>query len=114
MTTFRGVPPYLRSNIDEWALQGTKTINGVLQGKTNNTGTFTLTASTVSSSFTVAEGIIGQNSEIFFTPHTPNAATEFGAGSIYITKDVANTKFIVTHASTADADKIFGYIVVGG
>ena len=115
MTKYRGVPPYVRTNLHPWALDVTNAVNGQLNGKTNNTGTFTLAANTVSSTVVLAVGRMGEETAILFTPTTASAATEFGAGSIFVsTQDVAGAKFVLTHASTADADKIFKYVLVSG
>lgn len=111
---FNGVPRFLGTNLIDWARQSTLVTNSILNGKTNNTGTFTLAANTVSSSIVLAEGRLGQDTAIFYTPTTASAATEFGAGSIFVSsRDVANASFSLTHASTADADKIFNFVLIG-
>lgn len=115
MTIYRGVPPWSANNIADWARAVTVTTNGNLNGKTNNTGYCTLGASTVSTTVVLAEGRLGNDTVLLFQPTTASAATEAGAGSMFVsTHDVAGAKFVLTHASTAQADKIFKYILVGG
>jgi len=110
---FLGVPPIL-TNIPEWCRVMARTINGVMQGKTNNTGTVTLTASSATTTVTEASNRIGEETVILFMPTTANAATEFGAGSMYVSsRSVANNTFTITHANNAQVDRTFYYVLVG-
>ncbi len=114
MTAFQGPPPYLRTNLDNWARSIGDVVTGHHNGKTNNTGTLTLAANTVSSVVTLATGRLGLDTIVLLSPTTASAATEFGAGSIYVSsRDVSGATFTLTHANTADADKIFDYVLVG-
>lgn len=89
-------------------------VNGVMLGKTNNTGTVTLTANQATTTVTVASGLIGQDSVILFSPTTANAATEYAAGSMYVsTRDVLNNQFTITHVNNAQADRTFSYVFIG-
>jgi hypothetical protein len=49
----------------------------------------------------------------FFTPTTPNASAEIGAGTMYVS---ARTKweFTITHANNAQVDRTFFYMLVAG
>lgn len=85
-------------------------LRNALRGRLNNTGTFTLTANAAST--TVTDERVGLNSVVLFMPTTASAATEFGAGSLYITVNKQGT-FDITHANTADADKTFSYVIFG-
>ena len=85
-------------------------VNGLLDGRANNTGTVTLTANQATTS--VTDYRAGPQSVILLTPLTSNAAAEVGAGGMYIS---ARTKqsFTLTHANNAQTDRDFAYIVVG-
>ena len=85
-----------------------------MQGKTNNTGTVTLSASAASTIKTEVNGRIGQYTQILFFPTTANAATELAAGAMYVSaRSVANNTFTITHANNAQTDRIFNYALIG-
>ena len=114
MSIFQGVPNYVGTNLQRWAVQATNVINSNLNGKTNNTGSITLTESSATTVVTEARGRLGPDTCIFFMPTTANAATEFGAGSIYVSSvDSVNDQFTITHANNAQTDRTFKYILVG-
>ncbi len=111
---FPGVPQYTGTNIKEWANAIKITTSNNAAGKLNVVGTFTLNASTVSTSIKFSQGLVGQDTVLIFYPTTASAATEFGAGSIFISsRDVDNYIISLTHASTADTDKIFSFVLIG-
>ena len=84
-------------------------VNRLLDGKSNNTGTVTLTPS--SSTTTVLDKRVGSESVILLTPMTNNASA---AGNIpYISARTAGESFELTHASNGQTDKTFDYIIVG-
>lgn len=114
MSVFNGVPPYNGKDVTDWILSARLAINGMLNGKTNNTGTFTLAANVGSTTFTLAKGRMGIDTVIIFMPTTAHAATEFGAGTIYVSsRDVAANTFTVTHTNNAQTDRTFAYVLVG-
>lgn len=114
MSTYDGVAQYVRQNIDKWAIQNTNVTNGVLNGKTNNTGSVTLDANSATTTVTEASGRIGPDTVILFMPTTANAATEAGAGSIYVSsRNVASNTFTITHANNAQTDRAFKYVLIG-
>lgn len=82
----------------------------VMDGKTNNTGTFTLTASATST--TITDLRTGADSVILYSPSTANAASEWAGGSMYISA-VGKQSFTVTHANAATTDRTFYYAVIG-
>lgn len=91
-----------------------RVIRNIMQGKTNNAYTVTLTANSATTSVTIAHGDIGPLSTILFMPTTANAATEFGAGAMYVSAINALTdSFTITHANNAQTDRIFRYVIVG-
>jgi hypothetical protein len=85
---------------------------GVMQGKTNNVGTVTLTANSTTTTVSLAAGRLGVDTHVSLTATTASAQTAAGAG-MYVSKDVANNQFTITHNNTADADKTFTYALIG-
>lgn len=94
---------------DDTNLQRTvQAIKQLAQGRSNATGTFTLTAGATS---TVVTGeYISSDSHIFFTPLTDNAA---GAVATTYVALVGNKTFTITHANAATADRAFAFIALG-
>lgn len=94
-------------------------IKNLMHGRSNNAFAVTLTANSATTTVTLSSGSLGQDSLIFFMPQTANAATEFGAGSMYVsarsvqTGGTSTSTFTITHANNAQTDRTFGYIVVG-
>ena len=85
-------------------------VNLLIEGKLNSTGTFTLTASATST--TVTDLRAGSNSVILYTPISANASAEVGNGTIFIS---ARNKqnFVITHANNSQTDRNFIYVVLG-
>lgn len=85
-------------------------IRQLAQGRTNATGTFTLTANATST--VVADEYCASGSYVFFTPLTANASG--AVATTYVTSaNVGNKTFTVTHANTATTDRTFAYIALG-
>lgn len=82
--------------------------NGIMQGRLNDKGTVTLTASAATT--VVSDRRVGPNSVITFMPTTANAAAEIGNGTMYVSARSDGT-FTVTHANNAQTDRTFGYRV---
>lgn len=76
-------------------------------GRSNATGTFTLTASTTST--VVSDRRVGTDSVITLMPTTANAAAALGTTYISVTAE----SFTVTHANNAQSDRTFGYLIQG-
>ena len=83
-------------------------VNSLLLGKTNNTGSVTLTASATSTA--LADTRIGGSSVILFCPTTATAATNLTNLRVTAKGDGTAT---LTHSNTADADKTYDYCIVG-
>lgn len=96
------------SNPDESYRKTASVVNGVLAGKTNNTGTVTLTANAAST--VVSDFRATSQSVIVLMPTTANAAAAIA--TTYVSSRGSKT-FTLTHANNAQADKTFGYAVVG-
>jgi len=83
-------------------------VNQLVDGKTNAKGSFTLTASTTTT--TVNDLRVGEDSIINFVPITANAAAEIGAGGIFISAR-ADSSFTITHANNSQSDRTYIYTV---
>lgn len=108
---FIGLKIPIVNNFTNWAREATAIINNIMLGKTNNTGTFTLTANATSTTITLASGRLTPDSVIHWTAKTANAAGALSG--MYYSVDAANNTFTVTHANTAAVDKTFSYTHVG-
>lgn len=104
MTQFRTLPPF---GGDE--RQVSEVVRGIMDGKTNNTGTITLTAGGATST-TLSDPRIGYDSVIIFSPLTANAAA-FWSG-LYISSR-SQGQAIISHASNVLSNRQYAYIVVG-
>lgn len=112
------VQDYTDNNRPQLLQSIVRTIRNIMQGKTNNTYYVSLTANSATTTVSVAQHDIGPLSTILFMPITANAATEFGAGTMYvsaITIDaVAGTyQFTITHVNNAQTDRNFRFTIVG-
>jgi hypothetical protein len=83
-------------------------LNNAMQGKLNNTGTFTITANVATTTLTDAR--IGSNSAVLLMATTANAA---GALATTYFSSFANGSCTVNHANNAQVDRTFRYAVVG-
>ena len=84
------------------------TLNNVMDGKLNSTGTITLTASSTSTTLTDAR--IGGDSVIVFMPITANGKT--AENNLFVSARQSG-QATLTHASSSNNDQNFAYIVVG-
>lgn len=97
-----------------WCRKISRVVNSILSGKLNNIFSLTLTANSATTVITVPVGLLTDNSFISLMPTTANAATEFGAGTIYVsTINALTNTFTITHANNANADRTFKYIIFG-
>ncbi len=97
-----------------------RSLQQVAAGRSNAVGSVTLTASAATTVVTtltgtcaapnLAEKITG--SVPILIPKTASAATEFGAGTMYISS-VGTDTFTITHINSATADRSFYYVLVG-
>lgn len=89
-------------------LQG---IRDLFQGRSNATGAFTLAVAPATATVVTAINC-GLDSQVFLTPKTASAASEYGAGTCYVSSIGAGT-FTITHASSAASDRTFSYVALG-
>lgn len=104
MNQFRTLPVFggdARSTAD--------VVNGVMNGKTNNTGTITLTQSATST--TLNDRRISGDSVILFMPLNDHAASELSHGHMYVSSRGQATATI-THGNH-NSEMKFAYVVIG-
>ena len=87
-------------------------IQQLAAGRSNAVGTVTLTLNSATTVVTTATGTCASGSVPILVPTTANAATEFGAGSLYISS-VGKDTFTITHVNSATASRTFLYAVHG-
>ena len=88
-------------------------IQQLAAGRSNATGTVTLTANAASTTVTPTQtGSIAAGSTVTLTATTLNAAAEFKNGTIFV-PTVANGSFTITHANNVQTDRIFLYAISG-
>jgi len=113
-STFKSLVKYDRESLDDFIRGVNVVVPGIMQGRTNNTGTVTLTAGATTTVVSLATGRLGPYTQVMFTPTTVSAATEFGAGKLYVSsRNVDAAQFTITHTNTADTDKIFQFALIG-
>jgi hypothetical protein len=81
-------------------------------GRSNSVGTVTLTQNAATTVVTTRTGTCAPGSVPILVPTTANAATEFGAGSLYISSVGVDT-FTITHVNSATASRTFIYAMLG-
>lgn len=87
-------------------------IQQLASGRSNAVGTVTLTLNSATTVVTTRTGTCFSSSVPILIPTTANAATEFGAGSWYISSVGVDT-FTITHVNSATASRTFLYVIVG-
>jgi len=114
MSEFLELPEAYSPDTRDFDRKIVRVVNGMMSGKTNNTGEVTLGASTSTSTVTLSAGRLGEDTQVLFTATTANAATELAAGSMFVSsRDVSNNQFSITHANNGQTDRIFKFILVG-
>lgn len=88
-------------------------IQQLVRGRSNATGTVTLTANQASTTVTLDLRLSNENGFPVFSPTTANAAAEIGNGTMYVSS-VTRTGFVITHANNAQSDRTFHYEFRGG
>lgn len=89
-------------------LRITAAIRSLAEGRSLAVGTVTLTANATTTATTFAN--CSQNSKIFLSPTTANAAA--AVASTYVSS-VGNGTFTLTHANNAQTDRIFAFVALG-
>ena len=83
-------------------------IRDLYAGRSHRTGQFTMATS--SATTTVSAKNCGASSVITLTPVTANAATEYGAGTWYISATAVGS-FTVTHVNSSTTGRTFNYAI---
>ncbi len=109
--SYNSMPKKITNPI-EWLRQTEPVVNGLMQGKSNNYGSVTLTANSATTTVTLAANRISATAVILFMPTTANAAAALSGLYVSATSPANNT-FTLTHANNAQADKTYRYIIVG-
>ncbi len=98
--------------IVEWIRLTVETVNGLMDGRHNGHGTVTLTES--SATTTLLDRRISANTKIHLEEIHANAATERGAGGLYLTyPNVTKGQAVINHVNSATADRTFSYVLAG-
>jgi hypothetical protein len=87
-----------------------RAIRDLFEGRGNHTGTFTMRAD--EDDTTVAAPNCGAESKITITPTTADAATEFAAGTWYISS-VTEGAFVIEHTNDPSESRTFHYSIQG-
>jgi hypothetical protein len=103
------VPPLTETDLKQIILA----IQQIAAGRSNATGTVTLTANVATTTVTPTQtGSIAAGSTPLLTEMTANAAAERGNGTLYVST-VANGSFTITHANNAQVDRTYRYAILG-
>jgi hypothetical protein len=84
----------------------------IITGRQNSTGELTLNVAPATT--TVVSFVnCSKDCEVFLSSRTANAAAAMG--TTFIKKsDIGQGSFTITHASSAQSDRTFGFICIGG
>ena len=99
-----------QKDMGSWIRKVALAINAILAGRSNATGTLTLTANAGTTTLTDAR--IQPMTCINWMPTTAHASAEIGAGTIYAGTVTAGSA-IITHANNAQTNRIFTYSLLG-
>lgn len=109
MSTTRPIPRRDGAgDVTAWVRSIADVVIGLMNGRSNNIGSVTLTASATST--TLTDPRISMQSVIEFMPKTANAAT--AKTSMYVTNR-GNGAAKINHASSNTTDQQFDYTVIG-
>lgn len=83
-------------------------VRELFEGRSNAVGTVTLRASQTTTTVTAEN--CGDESQVFLSPKTANAAAALA--TTYISS-IGNGTFTITHSSAVSTDRTFGYVAIG-
>lgn len=107
MTLRRGARPEA-NDLAQWSIDASESINGLLVGQSANRFKGTLRANQTTSTF--SDPRIKFGSAIIPVPQTANAS----AIALPYPSAIENGEVTFTHASNANADKTYLFVIVGG
>jgi len=88
-------------------------IQQLAAGRSNATGTVTLTTSSATTVVTPTQsGMIASGSVPILVPTTANAAAEVSGGTMYVSS-VGKDTFTITHTNSATTGRTFLYAILG-
>jgi len=87
-------------------------IQQLIEGRSNAVGSVTLTHDGIATTTTVTATTCGPNSGVWLFPQTANAAAVVATTYVLVT-NVTPGQFIVTHATTVNADVTFWWVCLG-
>lgn len=87
-----------------------ESVRALYQGRSDAVGSVTLTPNV--STTTVTTVACGLGSKVQLTEATASAATERGAGTMYVSS-VLQGSFVITHANNATADRTYYWSIHG-
>ena len=99
---FRRLPPF---GGDQRAVA--EVVNGIMDGKTNNTGKVTLATGLMVSTTTITDARIGAGSVILLSPTASTVGINY-----HISSTTAGSA-VITHTANVASGRTFNYIVVG-
>lgn len=113
------VPDINEGDLKKFALA----LNQIAAGRSNATGTVTLTQNSATTVVTTREGLVSPAtttpsgvaipaSRIGLTATTAAAATEAGSGNMYVSS-VGKDTFTITHTNSATAGRTFAWSIHG-
>ncbi len=85
-------------------------IRDLFAGRSNAVGTIELTANSATTDVTAIN--CGADSRVFLFPSSAAAATELGAGGMYVSS-VSSGAFTITHANSATTGRTFYWVALG-
>jgi hypothetical protein len=108
--TIRPFPPFGLPGNSLFERETIRRINELLQGRANVTLEVTLAAGAATT--TVRDARISEQAFVEFMPLTANAATEKGAGTLYVSAQTAG-EMTVTHVNNGQTDRTFRLAILG-
>ena len=87
------------------------TINQLMEGRSNATGTVTL-SSTGAATTTVSAPTCGPLSKVFLTPQTTSAVAAI-TSTVVLSSNVTAGQFVVSHTTSTSTSMVFGWYAVG-
>ena len=91
-----------------WAI--VQAVRELFEGRSHAVGQVTLTANTTTTTVTAPN--IGADTRITLFPRHASAATELGAGGMYVSSVKAG-QFVITHANDASTSRLFDWHALG-
>ena len=102
-------PPIAPPQAEPWLVRLVDTVRGVLGGKMNADGSFTVVENADSTD--IIDPRIGFTSVILFMPLTASAAAELYGGAMYVSAQTTG-QATVAHANDPATDRDFRFVII--